>query len=152
MVIFTPNTVIRSTEVNSNFDEVTGRLDLLEEPIYAYGTLGGELSGDKTFTQTAGNGITKTSATVYTIATAGLYQFYAQQLITTTGGATYFFSKVNGSTIHHGWHYNIQKDITTTFTRLLNAGDYITCNYDSYVTSCWGGSHSVYYLNLLKRT
>lgn len=150
MIIFTPNTVIRSTEVNSNFDEVTGRLDLLEEPIYAYGTLGGELSGNKTFTQTAGNGITKTSGTVYTIATAGLYNFHAQQLMNTTG-ATNFWSSVNGVGIHHGWQQSQQNDMITTFTRVLNVGDYITCGCDTGVATVWTGSHSVYYLNMINR-
>ena len=151
MIIFTPNTVIRSTEVNSNFNEVDGRLDLLESPVYAYGTLGGELSGNKTFTETANNGITKTSATVYTIATAGLYIFHAQQLMNTTG-ATNFWSYVNGTGIHHGWQQTQQNDMITTFTRQLAVGDTVTCGCDTGVATVWTGSHSVYYLNLINRT
>lgn len=149
MYIFTPNTLIKSAEVNANFAEADTRLDIIESPAYAYGTLGGELSGNKTFTETANSGITKTSATVYTIVTAGLYHFYAQQLINSTG-ATNFFSKVNGASVHHGWHATIQKDIVTTFTKVLAVGDTITCNYDANVATVWTADHSVYYIYRIK--
>lgn len=150
MYIFTPNTLIKSAEVNANNAELDTRLDLLEAPIYAYGTLGSELTGYKTMTEVANSGITKTNATTYTIATAGLYQFYAQQLMNSTG-ATNFFSQVNGTTIHHGWQSGQQADMITTFMKNLAVGDTVRLNVDAGVATVWTGDHSVYYLKLVDR-
>lgn len=151
MIIFTPNTVIKSADVNLNNNGLNDRLTAVETAVYAYGTLGSELSGYKTFTETANNGITKTNATTYTIVTAGLYVFHAQQLMNTTG-ATNFWSYVNSTGIHHGWQQTIQKDVSTTFTRLLSVGDTVRCYIDGGVATVWTAEHSVYYLNLLYRT
>jgi len=146
MYIFTPNTLIKSSEINANFAELDTKLTA----IYAYGTLGNEFSGAKTFVETANSGITATTTKLYTITTRGLYIFHAQQLVNTTGGATNFFSYVNGTIIHHGWQPNLQTDLITTFTRILNVGDTVSCGYDSGIGNVWGGDHSVYYLNMLK--
>jgi hypothetical protein len=113
--------------------------------IYAYGTLGSELTGNKTLVQDGNNGITKSSSYQYTIVTPGLYLFHAQQLMNTTG-ASNFWSYVNGVGIHHGWQQTQQNDMITTFTRYLNAGDIVHCAVDTGVANVWTGSHSVFYL------
>lgn len=126
------------------------QITTLATPIYAYGTLGGELSGNKTFVQTANNGITKTNATTYTIVTAGLYLFHAQQLMNSTG-ATNFFSQVNGTTVHHGWQSGQQQDLITTFLKNLSVGDTVKLYVDAGVATVWTGDHSTWYLYLVSR-
>lgn len=149
MYIFTPNTLIKSAEVNANFAEADTRLDLLETPNYAYGTLGSELTGYKTMTEVANSGITKTNATTYTIDTAGLYHFHAQQLMNSTG-ATNFFSYVNGASVHRGWQSGQQQDMATTFIKNLAVGDTVRLYTDAGVATVWTGDHSVFYLYRIK--
>lgn len=157
MIIFTPNTVIRSTEVNSNFDEVSGRLDLVENPVYYNADIGGQNTATtyKAFGlyRELNNGFTKTNSTTLTVQTAGIYFIAFQQLIVGGGANGYLYLYVNG--VEKTYTYIIagsQRDYGNTWLGLLNVGDTIRL-YNSHATaSCWSGGHSDFSVILVKRT
>lgn len=157
MVIFTPNTVIRSTEINSNFNEVDGRLDLLENPVYYNGDIGGENTVNTYKTlgpyREINNGFTKTNSTTLTVVTKGIYYVAFQQLI--SGGASngYFLFYVNGVEKCNGYIIaGSQRDYGNHWTGQLNTGDTLRLFITTALAGSWSGGHSDFSVVLIKRT
>lgn len=150
MYIFTPNTLIKSAEINANFAQVTN----LENPPYAYGTVN-ESNGEGVIalTQTAGSGITFNGTNTYTVVTKGIYFIHAQQLTVTGDAAIYFHIQINGSTLKYGYmdarHIS---DLIVSAMSELNVGDTIRLYRQNTANTCYGGQHSAYQIFLKKRT
>lgn len=154
MIIFTPNTVIRSTEINSNFNEVDGRLDLLESPVYAYGSVASNTAdGVKTLYPTASSGITFNGSNLYTVVTKGIYYIYAQQLQITGASAIYFRVDINGSAVRYGYiPGSTMTDVTVGYMGELSTGNTIRIYQQNACNSAWEGQHSSFQIFLIKRT
>ena len=154
MIIFTPNTVIRSTEVNSNFNEIDSRVDNLENPIYAYGVVASNTGdGVKTLYPTVSNGITFNGTNLYTVVTKGIYFLHFQQLIQTGGSATYFRIDVNSSPIRYAYLTGSNmEDCIVSEMRELNVNDTIRCYQQNAITAAWEGQHSSFQIFCIKRT
>ncbi len=103
-----------------------------------------ELTGYKTFEGVISSGITVTNTTTFTVATAGLYTVFAQQLITTGGASIYLRVDINNISIHHGYlTAGIgTTDVHASITRSLSVGDTIRVNLQNTATTVWGGNHS----------
>ena len=154
MFIFTPNTLIKSSEVNANNAEIDSRLDLLEAPSYAYGTVAANTGdGIKTLYPTASSGITFNGTNLYTVTVKGIYYIYAQQLITTGAGAIYFRIDINGSAVRYGYvPGSTMTDVTVGHTTELSVGNTFRIYQQNACSAAWEGQHSSYQIILIKRT
>lgn len=153
MIIFTPNTVIKSADINTNFDGIDGRLDLLEAPAYASGTIGAEIAvGYKSLTEELNSGITKTNSTTYTVVTKGIYSLRFQQLINTTN-ATYLYIHINGAPTKYGYLTGPNmEDVGVSDLVSLNVGDTIKLYLGVAVINTWTAGHASYQIILVDRT
>lgn len=157
MIIFTPNTVIKSTEVNSNFDEANTRLNKLESPVYYNGDIKAEITATTYKTlgpnREAYSGITKTNATTLTVDTKGFYVITIQQLIQAGANAGYFCIRINNADITYGYYTaNSMNDVPASLLKELNVNDTIRVYQSHAITTSWEGAHSNINVFMIKRT
>lgn len=155
MIIFTPNTVIRSTEVNSNFNEIDGRIDNLESPIYAYGNIAsGTGSGVRNLNISSYSGVQFNSNNTIKILTKGIYFIHAQQLVQNDGaGALYWSLYASGMSIRYGYlNTSVFTDAIVSEMKEFDVNMELQIYYSKSVASSWEGQHSAFQLFCIKRT
>lgn len=154
MISFSPENVIRSSELNANFQEHEDRLNILDDTAYASGYIpSGTGVGYKTLTENESNGITKTDGTTYTVDVTGVYFMHFQQLINTTGTATYQMIRINGTTVAQSWQTGSHmEDMVVNYMGTLNAGDTIRLYQSVATAGAWTTPHSSYQIMLVKRS
>ena len=157
MYVFTPNTLIKSAEVNVNFTEADTRLTKLETPPY----YNGDIQNENTATtyKVLGpsreliSGITKTNTSTLTVVTKGIYVIQAQQLISAGANAGYFEIRINNTTETYGYYPgNSFNDVPVSCMKELNVGDTIRIYQTAAVTTTWAGAHSNLSVFCIKRT
>ena len=157
MIIFTPNTVIKSADVNTNFSGLDTRADNLENPVYYNGDIQTEITG--TTYKVLGpnreliNGITKTNTSTLTVTVKGIYFIHIQQLIQATVNAGYFEIRINNATATYGYYTGSSfNDVPATVIRELNINDTIRVYQTTAITSSWAVGHSDISVFLIRRT
>lgn len=156
MIIFTPNTVIYSGDVNLNFDDLNNGLNTCPYKAFAYPTASQDVA-DGAYTKLNfnaelydPNGNFNTSTYTYTVPVTGYYMLAAQGQGNDANGAIYGFGihiyvnstlKVHGAvtidTAQQGW----QRNSTAAGIRKLNAGD--TVSVYAYADTSDGGAITV---------
>lgn len=155
MIIFTPNTLIQSADVNYNFAEHETRLDALDtttSTAYASGTVGsGTGTGYLTLTELENSNLTFASSNQYTVTIEGLYYIHIQQLWLDAGSSSSLYININGSDQRRGWiKASEQKDVYAHMIVTLDVGDIIRFRRSTAITTAWSGGHSSYGIALLR--
>ena len=155
MIIFTPNTVIRSTEVNSNFNEIDGRIDNLEAPIYAYGNIvSGTGAGVRGLNISSYSGVQFINGNTIKILTKGIYFIHAQQLVQNDGaGALYWSLYASGMVVRYGYiNTSVFTDAIVSELKEFDKNMELQIYYSKSVANSWEGPHSAFQLFCIKRT
>ena len=144
MILFAPNSLIKSADHNLNNAGLDARLVNLEVVPCAFGKINsGTGSGNKTLTLTASGMTMVNSNTGVRVDKAGKYFINAQQLLSTTTTALYFAIMINGNSVAYGYiNGSTMKDANASYLGQLNVGDVISINFNVAVTSCWELPHS----------
>jgi len=154
MIIFTPNTVIKSTEVNFNFTEVQSQITDLQSVPRAYGYIGSNTAGGYKTLYLTTSGITFDGTNKLTVSVAGIYFIHAQQLISTTVNAVYWGIHKNGVFTRYGYMNGSvnTNDVIASDLLSLSVGDTIQIYQSTAISSAWQGEHSSFQMFCIKRT
>ena len=138
---------------SSNVITINGKVTMPDQPVYA-GTLNAYQAGSTSnyFPVTTNifiNGFTKSGNNRLTAQVAGKYYVAAQQLINTSGTATYFNINKNGTTVAYAYsNADDTYDVIVSTLVDLQVNDYIEIYYAGTTSYTWGTPHS--YLSVFK--
>lgn len=153
MITFNPLDVIKASDINANFEELTSRADTLDTAtylVYACGTVGsGTGSGYITLSERASENITFNGSNAYTVTKAGIYTIYFQQLTLDSGTTHSLYININGVDQNRAWtKASEQKDVVVSGKYELAVNDVIRFNRSASVTSAWGSNHSQFWIEM----